>query len=74
MSLHTAGFARESLLLLDGLGGAVLNAGAAVDAGVLVDLVVGSALGNGLNGAVLGTGAAVDTVVRNNVNRMYLLW
>jgi len=65
---------RKELLLLDSLDGAVLGASAAVDAGVSVDLVMISALGDGLVGANTGAGAAGNAAVGNDVHGLYLLF
>ena len=51
----------------------VAKLGAAVGAGVLVDLVVIGALENGVGRAVLGAGAAGNALVGDNVHSMYLL-
>jgi hypothetical protein len=59
-------FDRE-LLLGDSAHGAVASAGAAGDAGISVDDVLGIALGNSANRAALCTGAAGNASVRNNI-------
>ena len=61
-------FARSALLSLDGFGGAVGSASAAINAGIGVDDVLGIALGNCLNGAVLGASAALDASVSDFVS------
>ena len=56
------------LLSHDGLGGAVGSAGAAIHAGISVDLVLSIALGDSLDGAVVSAGAAADASVGNLVS------
>ena len=63
----------KGLLLLDGLGRALAGAGAALNAQILVDLVVIRALSNGFVGAGRSSGAAGNAAVGNYVHRMYLL-
>lgn len=52
---------------MDSLGGALLGASAAVDAGVGVDLIVLCALRDRLGGANIYAAAARDAGVGNNV-------
>ena len=59
---------RGELLLLDGLDGAVADAGAALSAQILVDLVVLGALGDSVDGAVAGASAAGNAAVGNDVH------
>ena len=65
-------FSFKKLLLDNGLGGAGVDAGAALSAQVLVDLVVISTLGDGFDRASTGAGAAGNTRIGDNVHRMYL--
>ena len=53
---------------LDCFNGAVVNAGAAVNAQISVDDVLAVALCDSLNGAVVNTSAAANASVSNNVS------
>ena len=53
---------------LDCFNGAVVNAGAAVNAQISIDNVLAFALSDSLNGAVVNTSAAANASVSNNVS------
>ena len=58
----------KKLLLHDGLGGALISAGTAVDADISVDLELAVALSDSLDGALIGTSAAGDASIGNSVS------
>jgi len=53
------------LVLYDSISGAVSGAGAAIDADIRVDDVLGIALGDSLDGAIFSAGAAADAGIGN---------
>jgi len=59
------------LLLDDSAGGAGLDAGAALEASVLIDLIVRVTLMDGAGGAAFRAGAASDAITGDLVCHMY---
>ena len=66
-------FCKYCLLGNDSLNGAVAGAGAAIHAGISVDLVLSIALGDSLDGAVVSAGTAANASVSDLVSHEYVL-